>query len=106
MLIPSWIVHKSHLESWSFLEGVYFAVTTLTTVGLGDFYPARSTIYYQLASSGWLWIGLALVSTLLQVASDYQKLFGEKVAKCLCVCCRKRRYEAIQTAPAFYKRLN
>ena len=40
-----------HLESWSWIDSVYFSVITLTTVGYGDFSPQTDagklfTIFY------------------------------------------------------------
>ena len=86
ILIPSIFVSALEYEPWNYLETVYFAVTTLTTVGFGDFFPSSSDLVYQLAASSWLWIGLALVSTLLESASEYIKLWGKYLTDKCCQC--------------------
>jgi voltage-gated potassium channel Kch len=45
------------LEGWNWLDSLYFSVTTLTTVGLGDFAPQTDagklfTIFYIFAGIG------------------------------------------------------
>lgn len=37
ILIGTWFYH--HFEHWRYLDAMYFSVTTLTTVGLGDISP-------------------------------------------------------------------
>jgi voltage-gated potassium channel len=42
------------VEGWSFLDGVYFSSTTLTTIGFGDLHPTKPisklfTIFYVLS---------------------------------------------------------
>lgn len=39
LLLPA-VVFK-HFENWTLLEGVYFGVMTLTTIGFGDFVPGK-----------------------------------------------------------------
>jgi hypothetical protein len=43
----------SHLEGWRYLDALYFTVTTMAAVGLGDFVPKTDagkvvTIFYSL----------------------------------------------------------
>ena len=71
IIIPGAIF--SAIESWTYLEGVYYAVVSLTTVGFGDFVPTTAstqggdvgTRAYKFMSTAWLWIGLSMVSALL-----------------------------------------
>nr|XP_053630336.1 LOW QUALITY PROTEIN: open rectifier potassium channel protein 1-like [Cherax quadricarinatus] len=51
------------LEQWSYIEGIYFAYITLTTIGFGDFVTGRhfegGTLYvYQICVILWTLIGL------------------------------------------------
>ena len=71
ILIPGAIF--SGIETWTYLESVYYAVVSLTTVGFGDFVPTTAgtqggglgTRLYKFISTAWLWIGLVMVSSLL-----------------------------------------
>jgi voltage-gated potassium channel len=47
------------VEHWTFLNSIYFSITTLATVGYGDFYPVTAagkifTIFYILVGIGLL----------------------------------------------------
>ena len=72
ILIPA--VVFSAIEGWTYLESVYFAVVTLTTIGFGDFVPTRSNPsqyhekwipLYTIFTSIWLCLGLTAVSMLI-----------------------------------------
>jgi len=50
----------ARVEHWRLLDALYFTITTLTTVGYGDFYPKTDagkifTIFY-------IFVGLGLIS--------------------------------------------
>jgi len=56
----------SYLESWSFLDSIYFAIVTVTTLGYGDFSPVTNlgkifTIFYSLSG---IIIGLYIFTVL------------------------------------------
>ncbi len=56
LLISGTIVYH-HLEGWRYLDSLYFSVTTLTTIGYGDFHPVTDggkifTIFYVLVGIG------------------------------------------------------
>ena len=72
--IPGIIFAK--VEAWSYRESIYYTVVTLTTVGFGDFIPAQGRaattgieitriVSYKLLSTLWLWLGLAMISSLI-----------------------------------------
>jgi len=51
VIFSSWIYQ--YLERWSFLDAIYFSITTLTMVGYGDIYPVTNwgkifTIFFHL----------------------------------------------------------
>ncbi len=83
ILIPAAIFNA--IEDWNYRESVYFATVTLTTVGFGDFVPGRLGInasravngLYKVMSGVWVWIGLALVATLILEVQSFLKVFGE-----------------------------
>jgi voltage-gated potassium channel len=53
----------ARFEHWRLLDSLYFTITTLTTVGYGDFYPRTDagkifTIFY-------IFVGLGLISSFI-----------------------------------------
>jgi voltage-gated potassium channel Kch len=48
------------VEGWSIVDAFYFSVTTLTTVGLGDFAPA--TTFGKLFTAIYIFAGLGLIA--------------------------------------------
>ena len=76
----------SDIETWNFREGVYFAITSLTTVGFGDFVPAQVgsesssalNYLYKILSAVWLWLGLAIVGALLSELQGLVVALGRK----------------------------
>lgn len=83
ILIPAGIF--TAIEDWNYRESVYYATVTLTTVGFGDFVPGRVGInasravrgLYKIMSAVWIWIGLALVATIIFEVQSFFKALGE-----------------------------
>jgi voltage-gated potassium channel len=72
----------SIVERWAPLDALYFSVTTLTTVGLGDFTPVTDlgkvfTIVYVLAGIS---VILAFANAVLQRAGQRQRELMERAA--------------------------
>ncbi len=90
IIIPAAIfVAVEGSDEWSYLNSVYYCFVTLTTVGFGDFLPGTdgSRIsdnvaligLYRIITAVWVWIGLALLATLI---SELQGLF-EGISKAI-----------------------
>ena len=57
ILLGSWFYAR--VEHWTFLDAIYFSITTLATVGYGDFSPQTAagkifTIFYIIIGIGML----------------------------------------------------
>ncbi|XP_067946722.1 potassium channel subfamily K member 16-like [Watersipora subatra] len=69
------------VEGWSFQESVYYTFITLSTIGLGDYYPgfaargdtSAAAIFYRLFVTVWIIGGLVWVASLLSGISDLLK---------------------------------
>jgi len=83
LLIVVGAVVFHYLENWDWLDSFYFAVTTITTVGYGDFSPTRPetklfVIFYILVGVGVMLYGL---STLGQYwVERRERPFGKRLS--------------------------
>ncbi len=79
ILLGSWFYAR--VEGWSFLDAIYFSITTLATVGYGDFSPHTPagkifTIFYFIIGIGLLsgfFIFLAVRSGLMKKTDKEEK---------------------------------
>ena len=74
------------VEQWTIDEGIYFSFVTLTTVGLGDIFPATTggrafLILYAMVGLGELAILLSLIEGLLADWDKARKIAIEKARK-------------------------
>ena len=87
VFIPSLIFVP--LQGWTYFESIYYCFVTLTTVGFGDFVPARNVDsrrfqgLYRVCAAGWIWFGLAFVALLI---SRVQSLLEGLGNKCTAQC--------------------
>lgn len=72
IFISIWALIFSRIEHWEYFDAIYFVITTVLTVGLGDFSPTRTST--QILCFPLALIGIALVAS--QV-SDILSFFGE-----------------------------
>lgn len=75
-------------ESWGFGNGVYFAIVSFTTVGLGDYYPHPSPdagmgerIVGYFIFSFMLLIGLSLISAIIAACADIVEILNRVALK-------------------------
>ncbi|KAK3093896.1 hypothetical protein FSP39_021568 [Pinctada imbricata] len=83
-IIPAAIF--SSIEGWTFGEGIYYSIITLTTVGFGDFVIGTSDsdyrIPYRLLTAIWLVLGLSWVALLISdVQNKYTGAFDKSKEK-------------------------
>jgi voltage-gated potassium channel len=55
-------------EGWSWLDSVYFSVTTLTTVGYGDFVP--HTAAGKLFTIAYLFVGIGILLAFINYVAE------------------------------------
>lgn len=72
VLLTAGTLFYSHFEKWSYLDSLYFSVTTLATVGFGDLHPTNpaSKIFTMI----FIFMGVGLV---LYVVSTFSKSIVE-----------------------------
>ncbi|EPY76690.1 potassium channel subfamily K member 17 [Camelus ferus] len=61
-----------HMEGWSYVEGIYFAFITLSTVGFGDYVigmdPSRKyPLWYKNTVSLWILFGMAWLALIIKL---------------------------------------
>ena len=95
-------------ESWSAWEALYFAVTTITTIGLGDYYPQTSggmvtTVLFSLLGLGMLAVMFALIEGMLDDLEQARAEAAETAARKrnVVVALRKRKEAEEQQAVHF-----
>jgi len=78
LLFPFW-------ENWDYLDAFYFCFVTLSTIGLGDMVPTH--INYFLLTSGYVVIGMAIMSMAFTLAQNRILNLYRKVMGCGCMFC-------------------
>ncbi|XP_059841222.1 potassium channel subfamily K member 2-like [Hypanus sabinus] len=79
--IPAMIF--KHIEGWTALESIYFAVITLTTIGFGDYVAGESPDkeyldWYKPAVWFWILVGLAYFAAVLSMIGDWLHVISRK----------------------------
>lgn len=65
------------IEKWSWLDSLYFSITTLTTVAYGDFYPKTST--GKIFTIFYIIIGIGIILTFINtIYHHYSKSFKKE----------------------------
>jgi hypothetical protein len=72
-------------EPWTFLEAFYFVFISLSTIGFGDFVPTQPTFFMM--SSVYLFIGLALISMVINVLINFYSSAVVRAHESLAGCC-------------------
>lgn len=67
--VGAWVYHL--LEGWSYLDSVYFAVITLSTIGYGDFSP--QTDAGKLFTIAYILVGLGVLATFISLIAQKQR---------------------------------
>ena len=73
VLIATMALVFSRIEGWQFLDGCYFTITTITTVGFGDFRPTKTSTKVLLFPFAVL--GIALLANQVSLIVGY---FGKQ----------------------------
>jgi len=80
ILLISGMFFYHSIEGWSYLNSLYFSVTTLTTVGYGDFSP--HTDAGKIFTMIYLFIGIGILLSFLNVVAQ-QTVIENKNGKLL-----------------------
>jgi Trk-type K+ transport system membrane component len=68
LLLTAGTLFYSHSEKWSYLDSLYFSVTTLATVGFGDLHPTNDAS--KIFTMFYIFLGMGLV---LYIVSTFSK---------------------------------
>ena len=79
LILAAGTVFYRIVEGWSWVDSLYFAVVTLTTVGYGDFAPQTDagklfTVFYILVGLGILGSFVALIANYREEGSVFRNL--------------------------------
>ncbi|XP_073342355.1 potassium channel subfamily K member 10 [Pagrus major] len=78
LAVPTVVFWK--VESWTFLESLYFVVITLTTVGFGDYVPGRGheSMLFKLLVLLWIVFGLAYFASILTMIGNWLRVLSKR----------------------------
>ncbi|XP_041445933.1 potassium channel subfamily K member 4 isoform X1 [Xenopus laevis] len=80
VFIPMLIFQK--IESWTFLESIYFVVITLTTIGFGDYVAGDGAgnehTWYKPLVWFWILLGLAYFASILTMIGNWLRALTRK----------------------------
>ncbi len=69
-------------KGWTYLDGVYFAVVSLTTIGFGDLVPGQHGWFYRLALINWIIIGTSYFAVFISFVSKAMSVrLGSPIGK-------------------------
>uniref|UniRef100_A0A4W5N0F1 Potassium channel, subfamily K, member 10b n=1 Tax=Hucho hucho TaxID=62062 RepID=A0A4W5N0F1_9TELE len=72
-----------HIEGWTTLDAIYFAVITLTTIGIGDYVAGGDQKieymkWYKPLVWFWILVGLAYFAAVLSMIGDWLRVLSKK----------------------------
>uniref|UniRef100_A0A671XIG5 Potassium two pore domain channel subfamily K member 4 n=1 Tax=Sparus aurata TaxID=8175 RepID=A0A671XIG5_SPAAU len=76
LAVPTVVFWK--VESWTFLESLYFVVITLTTVGFGDYVPDGLFTLFKLLVLLWIVFGLAYFASILTMIGNWLRVLSKR----------------------------
>ena len=103
VFIPAAVFQRIESE-WSYDDAVYFAIVSLTTVGLGDLTPPLqhlTKLQYIVLYLTWLFIGLAIVSVLVTKMTELYTKVNKSIIvlykRCFNKCFRMKKNYLLTT---------
>ncbi|CAF0926222.1 unnamed protein product [Brachionus calyciflorus] len=86
LLLPGVFIMK--LESWSYIDALYYTFVTLFTIGFGDFVAGSnlklSPLWmnvYRFSLYLWMYLGMAYISLIITLVLDYFKANAQNLRK-------------------------
>ena len=76
IVLGSWFYMR--VEHWTFLDSVYFSITTLATVGYGDFSP--QTVSGKIFTIFYIIIGIGMLSGFIVLLAERSGLMKGKLS--------------------------
>ena len=103
ILIPAIIFQKVE-PHWSYKDAIYFAIVSLTTIGLGDLVPSARHLnqaQYVVLYVTWLFAGFAIVSVLVTKLSEIYTRVNKSIIvlskRCFNKCLKVKRHNHVLT---------